>query len=188
MTKIKKWKVLQSDWVLNHKWCQVRQDKVQLPNGTIIDDYFVTIRPDIALVFPVTSENQVVFVRQYRHGLREILLELPAGAFNPLEETGAVAATRELREETGYIAQTMIPLAVLSDNPVKDTNKIHLYLAENVQPSPHRDLDITEEIEIVLIPLTEVMTKIMNGEIYIAGSVAASFLALEFFRIRPPRH
>ena len=180
MTDLKKWKLLQSRLLINNKWCQVRQDEVELPNGTIIDDFFINVRPDIALVFPVTVQQEIVFVRQYRHGIGEVLLELPAGAFNPGEEAAEVAAARELTEETGYVAQGLIKLANLYDNPVKDTNCIHLFIAENVIKSSHRELDITEDIEVVLIPVSEVIKKVLVGEISVSGTVAAIFLGLEF--------
>jgi 8-oxo-dGTP pyrophosphatase MutT (NUDIX family) len=60
-------------------------------------------------------------VRQYRHGAGEILLELPAGTFNPDEESPQAAAIRELKEETGYSTEQVIPLSIIYDNPVKDT-------------------------------------------------------------------
>ncbi|NEP08645.1 MAG: NUDIX hydrolase [Okeania sp. SIO2G4] len=180
MTNLKKWKLLQSRLVINNKWCQVRQDEVELPNGKIIDDFFVNVRPDIALVFPVTVRQEIVFVRQYRHGVKEVLLELPAGAFNPQAEIPEVAASRELTEETGYVAEKLIKLTTLYDNPVKDTNYIHLFIAENVIQSQQQKLDITEEIEVVLIPVDEVIERVLIGEISVSGTVAAIFLGLEY--------
>ncbi len=180
MTDLKKWKLLQSRLVINNKWCQVRQDEVELPNGTIIDDFFINVRPDIALVFPVTAQQEIVFVRQYRHGVGKVLLELPAGAFNPIEETGEVAGGRELSEETGYVAEKLIKLKTLYGNPVKDTNSIHLFIAENVIKSQQQELDVTEEIEVVLIPVAEVLQRVLMGEISVSGTVTAIFLGLEY--------
>lgn len=178
MKKIEKWQLLQSRMVLDNRWCKVRQDKVKLPNGTIIDDFFVNVRPEIVLILPVTSNKEIIFVRQYRHGVNEILLELPGGSFDPTEETAEEAVKREIQEETGYIAKVVNKLATLYDNPVKDTNKIHLFLAEDVIKSSEQMLDITEEIEIVLVPVESVLDKIIQGEISVAGSVAALFLGL----------
>jgi 8-oxo-dGTP pyrophosphatase MutT (NUDIX family) len=180
MKNLKKWKTLRSHMVLDHRWCKVRRDEIELPQGEIIDDFFVIIRPDIALILPVTSQKEIVFVRQYRHGVGEILLELPAGGFNPYEESGLAAAARELQEETGYIADNIISLATLYDNPVKDTNKIHLFLAENVHLSSEQELDITEDIEVVLIPLEDVVKKIALGEISVCGTITAILLGLNF--------
>ncbi|MDP5339175.1 MAG: NUDIX hydrolase, partial [Nodularia sp. (in: cyanobacteria)] len=148
MNKLKKWHILKSEMVLNHRWCQVRQDEIKLPNGKIIDDFFVVIRPEIALILPVTNHQEIVFVRQYRHGVGEILLELPAGSFDAAKENAETAAVRELQEETGYVSQKVTKLATLYDNPVKDTNKIHLFLAENVIKIGEQKLDITEDIEV----------------------------------------
>ena len=119
MTEIEKWQTLDSKFVVDNQWCRVRQDKVKLANEMIVDDYFVHVRPDIVLILPITPNQEIVFVRQYRHGVKEILLELPAGTFEPQIEAGLTAAKRELQEETGYIAQTLTPLAILYDNPVK---------------------------------------------------------------------
>lgn len=180
MKDLKKWQILQSELIVNSPWCRVRQDRVRLPNGEIVDDFFVNIRPDIALILPVTPQAEIVFVRQYRHGIGEILLELPAGTFNPAVETGEFAALRELTEETGYVAEEIIFLAKLYDNPVKDTNSVHLFLAKNVKFSGSRNLDITEDIDVVLVPIKEVMGKIERGEICVAGSLSAIFLGLNF--------
>ncbi|OCR01079.1 NUDIX hydrolase [Oscillatoriales cyanobacterium USR001] len=179
MTELKKWKLVRSQLVLNHHWCQIRQDTIELPNGTIIDDFFVNIRPDIALIFPVTPLGEIVFVRQYRHGIGEILLELPAGRFNPQEETAISAASRELTEETGYVAEQLTLMATFYDNPVKDTNHIHLFFAKNVKLIGKRQLDLTEDIEVVLVPIVKVKEKIFKGEICVSGTVAAIFLGLD---------
>lgn len=180
MKNLRKWKLLRSQLVFNNRWCQVRQDEVELPNGQAIDDFFVNVRPDIALLFPITKHQQIVFVRQYRHGVREILLELPAGAFNPAVETAESAARREFTEETGYTCDRLVKLATLHDNPVKDTNAIHLYLGLDAEQTGQQILDITEEIEVVLVPVSEVLQKITTGEICVAGTVAAIFLGLNF--------
>ena len=178
MSPIQKWKILNSQLVFNNQWCQVRQDKVKLPSGQVIDDYFVNIRPDIALVMAVTPCREIIFVRQYRHGISEILLELPGGCFNPQKESSMSAARRELEEETGYISEQIMHLATLYDNPVKDTNQIHLIMAENAHPSGQQQLDITEDVEIVLIPVEDVLSRISAGEICVCGTIAALFLGL----------
>ncbi|MBD2741089.1 NUDIX hydrolase [Coleofasciculus sp. FACHB-1120] len=184
MKNLSKWKILNSKMVINNQWCKVRQDEVELPNGQIVDDFFVNIRPDIAVILPITQQKEIVFVRQYRHAVGEVLLELPAGAFYPAQEDSVVAAARELEEETGYIAEEFIKLTTLYDNPPKYTNKIHLFLAENVHQSSQQMLDITEEIEVVLIPISEVMESIAQGKISVSGTIAAIFLSLDFLSRR----
>ncbi len=180
MNSIKPWKTIKSKLVFDNKWCRVRQDEVELPSGEIVDDYFINVRPDIVLILAITCDRNVVFVRQYRHGVGEILLELPGGGFNSMEEDSLQAAARELEEETGYVSDHMVSLATLYDNPVKDTNTIHLIMAEQAQPSGIQNLDITEEVEIVLVPIDEIMRKIEQGEICVSGTIAALFLGLKF--------
>ncbi len=185
MTKkktIQKWKILKSDFIIDNQWCCVRQDQVELSNGTIVDDYFVNIRPEIALILPVTPNNEIVFVRQYRHGVQEILLELPAGTFDPKKEDSLIAAQRELEEETGYIAQELIFMTTIYDNPVKDDNKIHIFLGLNVEQKGKVDLDITEEIEVVLIPIKDVVSQIISGKICVAGTISTVFMGLELMK------
>ncbi|MBN3884579.1 MAG: NUDIX hydrolase [Nostoc sp.] len=180
MNNLQKWKILKSKMVLDNPWCQVRQDEIKLPNGKIIDDYFVSIKPDVAMVLPITINREIIFVRQYRHAVGEFFLELPAGNFDPTKESAEVAAIRELREETGYIPQEFRKIGTLYDKPSKDTNKIHLFLAENVSKVGEQELDITEEIEVVLIPVKSVLDKISQGEISVVGTIAALFLGLKF--------
>jgi 8-oxo-dGTP pyrophosphatase MutT (NUDIX family) len=152
---------------------------VALPSGTVIDDYFLVTLPDVALVMPVTSDQEVIMVRQYRHGADRVLLELPAGTFDPHQETAATAAQRELIEETGYGAKTLEPLGVIYDNPVKCPYKTHLFLARDVVPVASPEWDVTEDIEIVKRPLKEINGAIAQAEIIVSGSIVALHLGLQ---------
>lgn len=182
MASLEKWNLVQSEMALNHPWCKVRRDKIELPNGQIIDDYFVNIRPDVAIILPITSDREIVFVKQYRHAVSDFFIELPAGGFNPEQESGEFAAVRELEEETGYVASKVKKIATFYDKPSKDTNQLHLYLAENVVETGNIKLDITEEIEVLLIPENAVLEKIVKGEICVAGTVAALLLGLNLIK------
>ncbi|MGB7251184.1 MAG: NUDIX hydrolase, partial [Phormidesmis sp.] len=148
-----------------------------LPNGQVVDDYFVSMRPDIATVLPITASGEVVFVRQYRHGIGEILLELPAGTFEPGESAMAVAK-RELSEETGYEAPNWEAIATFYNNPVKQNNRIHLFKAEAAHLVRSQQLDATEEIEVVLKPIAAIPELIASGEICVAGTITALALGL----------
>ena len=182
MSNLRKWQILNSQMILNHRWCQIRQDKIKLPNGKIIDDFFVAIKPDIAMVLPITHNQEIIFVRQYRHAVGEFFLELPAGLFDSQQEDAEAAAMRELQEETGYVAQEVQKIATLYDKPSKDTNQIHLFLAKNVIKIGEQNLDITEEIEVVLIPMESVLDQVCQGRISVAGTIAALFLGLKFIK------
>lgn len=174
---VQKWKTLRSKMVFDNRWYRLRQDEVLLPNGQTVDDFFISLRPDIATILPITAAGEIVFVRQYRHGIGEILLELPAGTFEVGEEPLAVAK-RELAEETGYVAEAWEQIATFYNSPVKQNNRIHLFKAQGVQLTQAQQLDDTEDIEVVLKPIETVPAMIASGEICVAGTITAIALGL----------
>jgi ADP-ribose pyrophosphatase len=178
MKDIQKWKILKTDVAFDNEWCKVNKDIVELPSGKIIDDYFVHIRPEVVLTFPVTSDNKVIMVRQYKHGAKEILLEFPGGIFDPAEESPRDAALREMREETGYHSDDIEELTVVYDNPTKDTNRIFFFLARNAEKRFDTEFDATEDIETVEVPLSEIPTLIKERKIVVTGSIAIYYMAL----------
>jgi len=178
MKKIEKWKILKTDIALDNKWCVVHKDTVALPSGKIIDDYYVCIRPNVVLVFPITADGKVIMVRQYKHGAKEILLEFPSGVVDEKEDSIEAAALRELREETGYATANLELLTAVCDNPTKDTNKIFFFLARNVEKLYDTEFDPTEDIETVEIPIEKIPFMIKAQEIKVSGSIAIYYMAL----------
>lgn len=177
-SEIKPWTTLRSELVVDHRWYQLRRDHVQLPTGQELDDYFVSVRANVALVFALTADQQVVLVRQYKHGIGEILIELPGGVLDEGETSPLAAARRELLEETGYASDDIEQLAEVSDNPTKDTNRIYFFLARNARRVAAQHLDETENIEVLKVPLTDIESMIFSGQIKVAGSIALCLLAL----------
>lgn len=172
------WKILKSDMVVDEKWYKLRRDEVELPNGHVMDDYYVSVRPNVVLVFPVTEDNHVLFVRQYKHAARGIFIELPGGVIDDHEAKPLEAARRELLEETGYTSEHMEPLLEVIDNPTKDTNKIYYFLARNAHKIAEQDLDVSEHIEVLKVPLAEVEQLVLSGQVNVSGSIALCLLAL----------
>ncbi|WP_022823693.1 NUDIX hydrolase [Hymenobacter norwichensis] len=180
--EIKPWTTLRSELVVNHRWYQLRRDHVQLPTGQELDDYFVSVRANVALVFALTADQHVVMVRQYKHGIGEILIELPGGVLDEGETSPLAAAQRELLEETGYASDDIEQLAEVSDNPTKDTNRIYFFLARNARLVAAQHLDETENIEVLKVPLADIEHMIFSGQIKVAGSIALCLLALRKLR------
>lgn len=178
MRNIAPWETLRSEVVFQHRWYHLRRDHVMLPTGQVLDDYFVSVRPDVVLIFALTTDQQVLLVRQYKHGIADILVELPGGVIDAHETSPLAAAQRELLEETGYAADSFELLAEVVDNPTKDTNRISFFLARNARRVAEQQLDETENIEVLTVPLTELEAWVLNGTIRVAGSMALCLLAL----------
>lgn len=118
--------------------------------------------PDWAGVIPVveTPEGRsFVMIRQFRHGTRHLSIEFPGGIVDP-GEAPASAIARELLEETGYRAEMLVPLGVLSPNPAFMTNTFHAFVAEGCVLERAQRLDENEEIEVMLVPEREAIDMI----------------------------
>lgn len=178
------WKILQQEDIFKNSWYHLRKDVVQLPNEQIIDDYFVSVRPEVALVFAITENQKILLVKQYKHGIQQVVIELPGGFFDKKNESAENAALRELQEETGYTTDSIDYLGKLSDNPTKDTNSIHLFIAKNCKRTSFQNLDSTEFIEVLEVDLNQIKKLVLNREIHISSSVATIFMALEHLQIR----
>lgn len=164
------------EWVTNGSWYTVRRDVVELPDGTVTD-FYVSVRPHVALVLAVTDEEQVVLVQQYKHGAGGITLELPAGTFTAPEEP-ARAAARELLEETGYVCAALEPTGVWWNDSTKNTHRVHTFLGRSAAPSGSRLLDDTEDIDVILAPVAELAAMVDEGTICSMSSVAAVYRSL----------
>ena len=171
---IKPWKILESHHI--HK--NVRIDKCELPNGMMLEG-FVLEYGDWATILAVTKQQEVVLVRQYRHGAQKVILELPGGAMET-EESPMQSARRELLEETGYTSDNFVQIGCVSPNPANQTNLIYSFLALDVEKVGDQELDETEEIEVVLKPLEEVIRMAKSGELLQSMQVSTVFFALAY--------
>lgn len=182
---IEKWALLDSELVFDHRWYQLRRDTVRLPDGSRVDDYFVSIRPDVAMVFPVTPDGDVIFVRQYKHGGQDITLELPAGTFH--RELPEDAARRELIEETGFGAGELVPLGWIWEDATRNTSRLYMFLGLDCRQTGRQELQDLEGaagIEVVRLPLAEVMPRVRSGEIKVMSVYSTILRALDELALR----
>lgn len=178
--KIRKWTTLDSKTVFDHRWYKVLQEKVEVAPGKIYDDYFMGIFPNIVLIVAITKDKKILLVRQYKHGAKKILLEVPAGYIDS-KESPLAAAKRELLEETGYISNKWTKLGFYYSNPTKERgNGIYVFLAKNSRITGQSKPDDMENIEIQLIEIKDIAKMIKSNKIKVAGSVAAILLSLFF--------
>ncbi|HEY0129437.1 MAG TPA: NUDIX hydrolase [Rubrobacteraceae bacterium] len=178
MPEAERWKRLSSEKLMETPYFALRSDKLQLPDGAVKDPYYVIERPDAAIVFPLTESGEVVLVRQYRPAIGRVELGLPAGLVEEGEEPEK-AARRELQEETGYSGGEWESLGAVASSPSLKDNWAHLYLARGVQRTGSQQPDEHERLEVVLVPVGEILSEIRAGSIVSSSGVAAVLLALD---------
>ena len=166
-----KWKVLDREYIIKRPWLTARRDKVELPDGRVIEEYYVLEYPDWVNVIAITKEGQFVMERQYRHGLGVHSTELPCGVMEKGEEP-LEAARRELLEETGYAGGEWTKLMAIGPNPGSQNNLTHCFLAVGVEKIAEQSLDDTEELTVHLMSEAEVKSLLENNQICQALMVA----------------
>ena len=179
------WKILDETTVIKDSWIDMRASTCQLPGGMVIAPFYVNHLPDFAVVVAVTPEHRVIMVRQYRHGVEKVLLELPAGCIEAGEDPKDGAA-RELLEETGYKAGSLEFLFKIAPNASNCTSYAQCYLARNVFPAAAQNLDETEALEVVELEGEEVKRLLREGGVEQAVHVAALYRAAELGYRRAP--
>jgi ADP-ribose pyrophosphatase len=175
---IKKWTKTKQEVLHNYRIVNVRADSSISPRTGKEHTFYVIESPDWVNILPITADNHVVLIRQYRHGNDEITLEVPGGMVDAGEEP-QTAAERELREETGYASDDVIYSGNVAPNPALFNNTCYSFVARNARLVGAQAFDGTEDIAVELVPLADIPALIRNGTIRHALTVTAfHFLGL----------
>jgi 8-oxo-dGTP pyrophosphatase MutT (NUDIX family) len=172
---IKPWKCIRSQPAQSFRVFSIRTDTAISPRTGTEHDFYIIESRDWVNIIPLTDDHQVVMIRQYRHGSREVTLEIPGGLLDP-GDTPKKAACRELLEETGYQAEEYVKIGVSNPNPAIFNNRCYTFMARNVTKVSAPKPDQTEDIEVVLIPLPGIPELIRKGKIDHAIVISAFYL------------
>ena len=167
-----KWKTLKSEYIHKSPFGNIRKDECELPNGIVIDDYYVNEYSDWVNAVVLTKENEIVLVEQYRYAGNEFYLEVPAGKIEE-NETYEEAIIREVQEETGFISESKpVLLGEFMVNPATQTNKVITFLLLDAFKEFEQDLDDTEILTIKLLNFNEmdrlIKSKQINTQLFTA--------------------
>jgi ADP-ribose pyrophosphatase len=179
MTEIHE-ETLYSAQVFDGRLLKVYQDEVCLPDGRHAVREWIN-HPGASAVIPIFADGTTVLVRQFRYPPRRFFLEVPAGKLDRPGEDPQAVALRELEEETGWRAHTLIHLGSLYPCIGYSNEIIHFFLAQDLEPGCQQLAD-GEWLEVIRLPLGEAIAMARRGEIHDMKSTAALLLADAFLQ------
>ncbi|MEO6069524.1 MAG: NUDIX hydrolase [Chitinophagaceae bacterium] len=171
------WKVLESTYLHQEPWLTIRKDTCEMPNGVIVPAFYINEYPEWVNIFGLTKKGKVILVKQYRHGVKRVGIELPGGVAEK-GETMEEAVKREALEETGYAFKQVQYLGKVSANPSTTNNFTHMFLGTGGEKIAEQNLDETEDVTVQLYSIEEVKNLLVQNEIVQSLHVSSIFYAL----------
>jgi ADP-ribose pyrophosphatase len=168
------WRTVREHAADDHRVFRVFRREAAHPRTGAVRTFSIIRSSDWVNVVALTPEDQVLLVRQYRHGAGRQTLEIPGGMVDP-GESPLAAAQRELREETGYAAARWLDLGVVEPNPALQTNRCHTWLALDVERVGELALDPGEALVVEMAPLSAIEGLVRRGAITHALVIAAFY-------------
>ena len=171
---LKPWKRMTSSRDRTFPIFTLRTDRARSPRTNQAYDFYILESADWVNIIPITPKREVILIRQYRHGIQDMALEIPGGIIEP-DDSPREAALRELAEETGYSASQISALDHVWPNPAFLDNRCYTFLARDAALTGDQKPDEKEDIEVILVPLERIPDMIRHGEIRHSLVVAAFY-------------
>jgi ADP-ribose pyrophosphatase len=178
----KNWEILTSKIVFERlPWLQILSEDVKLPDGQVVEGYLRLVSPDFVMIVPMNHKQELGLIRSYKHGIKGIDLQPPAG-YLEVNEDPLNAAQRELLEETGHQSQDWQMLGAYFISGNQGAGKAHFFLAKHCEfatdPNPG-DLEVQETL---WIPIPEVKNMWQTGQFQQLSSIAILGLAFSHLK------
>ncbi|MDB5134475.1 MAG: hydrolase [Mucilaginibacter sp.] len=174
------WKKLSSTYIHKGPWATLRSDRCEMPDGHIVEDYYVLEYPNWVNAVAITEDNEILMVHQYRHAAGIVSLEIPGGVIDD-GELPEQALRRELLEETGYQFDDFELLCTVYANPSTANNHTYCYLAKGGKKVQEQKLDAQEELVVETFTIPEVKQLLADNKI--AQSLHCTGLFYAFIKL-----
>ena len=180
------WKPVSVEHIVRDEWIDFRKVRYRYPDGREFGPFYQYSRKSYSVIVPVLPDGRFLCVRQFRQGIGETTTEFPAGGIEAdgseygqvTREDALAAAKRELKEETGYESDEWTHLITIPSNATIADNYAHVFLARNCRKVSGLHLDVTEDLEPVIVTKEEIETMISEGRFQQMGHVMAYLLAV----------
>ena len=172
---MKPFKTLKTERIIDEPYCCIDKERVEFPDGSQ-GDWFVKQNCDAVIIIPVLKTGEVLLEKTYKHGCGEIIIEFPAGLIDTGEDH-QTAAARELREETGYSAESWKRLGEAYAGPTGSPMKHIYFLAEGCTKTHETELEPAEQIEVVLVKNINEANKLISESL----SSNTAYAALQMY-------
>jgi ADP-ribose pyrophosphatase len=159
------WKPVQKEQLHHYPVFDLMLETYLSPRTGAPYPFYVLKTLDWVNVIPLTSDNRIVMIRQFRAGIASLTLEIPGGLIDREDKTPLAAARRELKEETGYESNEILYLGKVHPNPAILNNQCYTFLAKDVRLTSEQHLDRGEDIEVILVDADRIPDLIRDGEI-----------------------
>ncbi len=170
--------VIKSKEVYRGKTIAIRNDLLKTKEG-LLTNWDVVIHPGSVVLAPVTKNQEIILIKQWRRVVEKRIFELPAGTLEK-DEKPIVCAQRELQEETGFRSNKLIGLGGFYSTPGLCTEYLHLFLALDLEPAPLPQ-DEDEGIDLFCVSLQKAENMIETGEICDAKTIAGVYRYAQWF-------